>query len=655
MRYIKQIGLLIFVLMFLIGVGYLLSFLPQVWIYAGLFTCVGLLISILIGNIIGMQKIKKIMTKGLRKLKSMYDESNLKGFDTIEDIQRMLNKNHRITNAYLGFVITVLLLLPAFIFALALHIQGIQVVLIILMLVYTDMTTELFESTDSPYGYIVDEKHYPKLHEILSKAKTIMGVNSPVKLYVVVGNNASIAYGNKKHHITLGLHLIQALNERELLSLMLHELAHLVQKDSLNANRWYRSIEWLDKLSQSGIVNIFTQFLYQGMAIYSRFQFELFKQLSSKFIEERADDTLLDKGMNKAYISAGLKIQYYENFLTKPIIYANLTTTEAPSTTHFEDLHQEFLNYLTLNKTTLDQLIPLELVRKRHTHPTLHQRMVHFGVDSFEIEPMGPYDENELSELLKVYNELAPGGKEDYDYTYKYIYEPALKAVNDYKENPSEDKMSLYRYILGLYDIGEVDQYMLTSNRFIELYGGTGYLYYIRGLFFLNHYHDPKGIDEIYKAIEISPKFIDQLEVIGYACVRLGLQDKLDEFKAKMIDMVEHAFEIGLYTTKNRRKLISIEPYTYEEPVMNYLIDVIQGYNLAYSAFLFKETYADGLQQNHLIITANLEDQNRFYLGIQKVKMALSLDNELYQLDTHLSKDYFKKIYKKVQPFYTKE
>jgi tetratricopeptide (TPR) repeat protein len=268
---------------------------------------------------------------------------------------------------------------------------------------------------------------------------------------------------------------------------------------------------------------------------------------------------------------------------------------------------------------------------------------------------MGPYDEIELKEMLKVFNELAPGGKEDYDYTYKYIYEPALKAVKDYENNPIEDKMSLYRYILGLYDIGEVDKYMITTKRFIELYGGTGYHHYARGVILINHYHDPKGIDEIYKAIEISPKFMDQLEVIGYASIRLGLQDKLDEFKVKMIDMVEHAFEIGLYTTKNRRKLVSVEPFIYEEPIMNYLLDVIQGDNLAYSAFLFKETFADGFQQHHLILTANIEDQDRFYLGIQKVKMALSLDNEMFQLDTHLSKYYFQKLYKKVQPFYTKE
>ncbi|WP_262096762.1 hypothetical protein [Paracholeplasma vituli] len=70
---------------------------------------------------------------------------------------------------------------------------------------------------------------------------------------------------------------------------------------------------------------------------------------------------------------------------------------------------------------------------------------------------------------------------------------------------------------------------------------------------------------------------------------------------------------------------------------------------------MFKETYADGLQYNHFIIAANMEDQIRFYLGIQKVKMALSLDNEMYQLDTHLSNYYFKKLYNKVQPFDKKE
>lgn len=655
MRYIKQIGLLIVVFITFMGLGYGLSFLSQVWILVGLFTCVGLIIAIMIGNVFGMIKIKKLMTKDLRKLKSMYDESNLKGFDTIEDILKMLNKNHHLTNAYLGLVITVLILLQAFLFALALHFPSIQIALVILMMIYASMTSELFVTPNDPYGYPIDAKQYPKLHVILSQAKTIMGVTSSVQLYVVIGNNATITYGNHKHHITLGLHLIQALNEKELLSILLHELAHLIHEDSFNANRWYRSIEWLDKLSQSGTVNILTQFLYQAMAIYSRFQFELFKQLSSKFIEQRADDTLLDKKMNKTYISAGLKIQYYDIFLTKPFIYANLTTKEVPSTTHFEDVHQEFLSYLAYNKPQLDQLIPLELVRKRHTHPTLHQRMTHFGVNTFEIEAMGPYDEQELNQMLKVFNELNPGGKEDYDYTYKYIYEPAVKAVKDFEDNPKEDKMSLYRYILGLYDIGEVDKYMKMTARFIELFGGTGYLHYVRGIILVNHYHDPKGIDEIYQAIEMSPKFTDHLDAIGYACIRLGLQEKLDEFKVKMIDIVEHAFDIGLYTTKNRRKLISVEPFSYEEPIMNYLLDVIQGDNLAYSAYLFKETYADGLQQNHLILTANIEDQNRFYTGIQKVKMALSLDNDMFQLSTQMSKYYFNKLYKKVQPFYTKE
>lgn len=655
MRYIKQIGLLFVCLILFIALGYLISFLPLIWINIGMISVVTLLIIIIIGNIIGMQKIKKLMTKDLRKLKSMYDESHLKGYDTIEDIQKLLSKNQHLTNTYLSFITIVLLLLPAFLFALRIHYPGLQVPLIVLMIFYISMTSELFSSQNDRYGYPMDEQNFPKHHQILRQAKTMLGINSTVKLYGVANNNATIDYSNRKHHITLGLHLIQALNEQELLTIFLHELAHLIHEDSLSTKRWYRSIEWLDKLSQSGSVNIITQFLFQAMAIYSRFQFELCKQLSSKFIEIRADETVFNQGMNQTYISAGLKIQYYETFLLQPFILPNLALTETPSETHFEDIHQAFLDYLKSNKTIVDALIPKELDRKRQTHPTLHQRMLRFDVTSFDIEPMGPYDLAELQKLLKVLNPLTPNGKADYDYAYQYIYKPALEVVENFVQNPSDEQMTLYRYILSLYDTGQAEAYMKTTDVYIQLYGGTGYIHYVRGTILLNHYHDPKGIDEIYRAIELSPKFMEELDVIGYASIRLGLQDRLDEFKSKLIEMVEHAFKIGLYTTKNKRKLVKIEPFRYDEPIMNYLLDTIQGDNLAYSAFLFKEVYADGLQMNHLILTANLEDHERFGLGIQKVKIALSLDNEMYQLSTQMSPYYFKRIHHIVQPFYTKE
>lgn len=655
MRYIKQTGLLFVIFGLFISLGFLINFLPEFWINIGAISILLIIVAIIIGNIMGMRKIKKTMTKDLRKLKDMYDESNLKGFDTIEDIQKLLSKNHRITNAYLIFVIVVLILLPSFLFAINLHYPGVRIPLIILMIGYFSMTSELFVSPRDPYGYPMDLEHYPKLHNILLQAKAIMGVTASIRLYGVANNNATIDFANRKHHITIGLHLLQTLNEQELLTILLHEIAHLIHEDSLSTKRWYRSIEWLDKLSQSGSVNLITQFLFQAMAIYSRFKFELCKQLSSKFIELRADDMVLEKGMNEAYISAGLKIQYFEFFLLKPFILADLALTETPSKTHFEDMYQEFLNYLQSNKSTLDTLIPRELDRKRHTHPTLNQRMVRFGVNTFDIQPMGPYDQAELKPLLDVFNQLTPDGQADYEYAYKYIYEPSFNAVNEFESNPTEDKMSFYRYSLGLYDIAQVNTFMSTTTRFIELYGGTGYLHYLRAMILLNHNHDPKGIDELYKAIELSPKFMDQLDTIGYASVRLGLQDRLDEFINKLIEMVEYAFKIGLYTTRNRRKLVSIEPFSYDETIMNYLQDAIQGHNLAYAAYLFRETYADGFHINHLILTVNMENQERFNLGIQKVKMALSLDNEMYQLTTYLSKHYFNKLHQKVQPFYTKE
>lgn len=654
MRYVKQIGLLIGILLLIIGIGFLMSFLSEFWLFIGLSTLIFFIILTVIGNVIGLMKIKKTMTKDLKKLKAKYDETNLKGFDSIEEIHEMMKKNHRLTKTYLWFILGLLILFPSVLFSVVLKGVDIQVFLVLLMMIYANMTIFLFKNGQNSYGYLLTKQAYPRLYDLLDKANQTMGVSSTIVLYVLPGNNATIAYGRGKHHITIGLNLLQMLNAEELFTILLHELAHLIHQDSLKSNRWYRSIELLDRLSGEGGMQLFNQYLFQAMAIYSRFKFEMYKQLSSKFIELRADEALIDKGYNKTYISAGLKIEYFENYAQRPLIESNLTKTEEPTATHFEDDFRDFLKYLSIHKGEIDQRIPKELIRKRHTHPTLFQRMERFGIDTFEIEPMIPYDETELQALLKVFDEMPPEGKDNYKYTYTYIYQPALKTIERYQENPMTDKMSLYLYVLALYDVGHIDAFMKASATFIEHYGGTGYLHYIRGSFLLNEYHDPKGIEEVYQAIDLSIKFVSELEIIGYAAVRLGLQEKLDEFRVKMLDLIELAFSKGLYTTK-RRKLVSITPFSYDDTVMDFIKDTIQGDNLAYSAYLFKETYNDGFQQNHLLLTANFEDQERFTLGIQKVKMALSLDNEVYNLSTHMSKYYYNQIRSKVAPFYTKE
>lgn len=152
MRYVKQIGLLIGILLLIIGIGFLMSFLSEFWLFIGLSTLIFFIILTVIGNVIGLMKIKKTMTKDLKKLKAKYDETNLKGFDSIEEIHEMMKKNHRLTKTYLWFILGLLILFPSVLFSVVLKGVDIQVFLVLLMMIYANMTIFLFKNGQNSYG-----------------------------------------------------------------------------------------------------------------------------------------------------------------------------------------------------------------------------------------------------------------------------------------------------------------------------------------------------------------------------------------------------------------------------------------------------------------------------------------------------------------------
>ena len=397
----------------------------------------------------------------------------------------------------------------------------------------------------------VSEEEYPELYALAKQAANALRCKGDIKIAILGECNAGIAKMRNIYSVQLGAPLLNVLSKDELYTVLLHEFAHVVEKNAA-IEKEVKHNDWIcnggNPNFYSGIISM--MYLYPDL-IYI-FQFSLYQYASSLANETNADQVMATLGEAQCAASALIKIKYYSLFSWEK------GTTDEKCFYESESLNKEFLeaevnefkSAIPKRKEIWDQLIEDEILARSASHPTLKMRLETLGVSSLTLsESKSPssYTE-ECEKAIKNFEELlSVENAEQYKENRKLYYLEPLKLVEKWEKDGKPLVPEEYSDIdQALRKLGRnIDAEALCERAMRELDDAAScYAYFMRGCSLL-HSYDATGIDLIYHAIENNSNYIEEgLDVIGEFCCLVGREDDLEEYRRRAVMIAQEKKDV---------------------------------------------------------------------------------------------------------------
>lgn len=382
-------------------------------------------------------------------------------------------------------------------------------------------------------GLYVEKSEFPVLYSLAEHAAKQMGCNDGFRLAILPNlGNIGIAYLDGKISLQTGAQALSLLSEEELLSIFRHEFSHVVSdKGSRIAQyaRWHelgRSIFPLSVL----LDNVF----FGHFDIEGAFLTTLHRFGESVRQEEAADRAMLIGCDKRIAASALIKIEFHSNFEFEINSYdtpSKLDGERIPS-----DLatrrNRELMERVEVRKNEWMRLIPLEILARNATHPTLKMRLAAICAEDAQMLPCEDSAEfaEEKQKALGFADRMLARELEE---LYLSARKNALETISAWegagKPLAAEDYADI---ITALVDTGRIsDAEALADRAIAELSeAGRAYACFYKGSLLAKRY-DRAAFPLLYEAIETENYIDEGLDLIGALCCKLGDEQELENYR----------------------------------------------------------------------------------------------------------------------------
>ncbi len=428
----------------------------------------------------------------------------------------------------------------------------------------------------------VSEAEYPQLYAMARKAADALDCQGDIAISLQGDFNGGIAKIGNTYSVQLGAMLLELLSEKELYSVLIHEFAHMEEKNTA-AVREQNYHSWLVSGGNphflSGLVSL--SFL-QTDTMYS-YQMFLFDYAGSVLNEMNADRAMAELGDASYAASALLKMKYYDLYQWEQGVedgtpfYAQ---PEAPKHV-IEDQIKPFRAAMEQRAEDWDALVDCEIISRSASHPTLKMRLETLGVTDWgiaESEDTEAYRAECTKAREYVETLVYENGAEAYKMERIEEYLKPAARVAEWEEAGKPLSAAGYADVVDdLRAMGRNrDAEALCSRAIDELdTAAAAYAYFMRGLGRLHRY-DPAGMDDLYVAMANNHNAIDQgLDAIGQFCCITGRQEELDTYRERAVQIGQHQkdvySEVGVLRKKDR-----LVPEQLPEDLLAGLLDTVR-------------------------------------------------------------------------------
>lgn len=454
---------------------------------------------------------------------------------------------------------------------------NIPVFVVSFFLIYSVMTRIRFPEPKTYFAAdetYIDKKEFPELYGLTVRAAENFDIDRPIRISLIHGFTAGIGEIGGVYSVQIGILLLRCFSEEELYGVLLHEFAH-VKGENQAVFSHSRYNYWLQNSQLSFLPNI-TSFLFSAFDFSYQYHFMLFSYASGILVESEADRAMIRFGSPAAVGSGLRKLRYYAYYEWEDTArgFESFYASEEMGRNRVSLLLTDFRAVAEERKSQWDSLIPLEILARNASHPTVWMRLEALGLTDVKVLPLTPDHapayaaECERAEKF-VEDYLYRWGADTYEESRKECYLKPLKTVEEWKAAGEPVTADGYADVVeALQSLGRMEESFALCDRAIECLSvyGARFAHYQKALQLLSRY-DPAGIEHMYNALENQNFHESGAAFLGEFCCLTGNREELDRYREKAADLAQRQMD-HYQQEKSLRKQDNISAETQIPPEM---------------------------------------------------------------------------------------
>ncbi len=385
---------------------------------------------------------------------------------------------------------------------------------------------------------VLPENDYPDLYRIAREAARKNGCTGEIRIVAVPENTVGIGYVRDTYLVRMGVLTMSMLTEDELYAVLLHEFFH-VSSASGSANREADYVSFLNEGRNPHVISNLTNLYYRLLDLSYAMEYELYRYVASVGTEYRAD--ALMSSCAGAAASSLLKIKYYDLFAweSEAMDSPCLREPETPCATVLRDEMARFRACVDSRRADWNDLTKREIQARSSSHPTIWARIQNLG---FSELPELRWEETAEGQKALAFMDgrIAQNVEKQYAQSREECYLKPLERVSAWEAAGRPLVAEEYPDLIqDLRALGrETEAIRLCDRAIAELTPiAASSARFIRGAHRL-HCYDAGGLEDLYAAIRENSNYIDEgLELIGSFCCMAGMQEELDVYREKAVEI----------------------------------------------------------------------------------------------------------------------
>ncbi|HSQ90221.1 M48 family metallopeptidase [Romboutsia sp.] len=421
------------------------------------------------------------------------------------------------------------------------NIHGLGVIVFALIGTLCIVFKTMYIKFEYPNEVTINRQEHPELFNVIDSAIEL--TNSPQldEICIVEGANAGVAFipdgfgFNGKHVLEIGIQTLKILNEQELKSILIHELAHIYNDDTNISSKISRClIRWstiIDKVEEKD--NIIQSILLLPFAKIYIEKLETYLNAISQPEEIAADKEAALYTSVEVYAKASAKLKIMDLFFKNPYCKVEIRAQEKPPKNYFNIMFDDFKNEIIERKNQWLSQIKKQISSVYDTHPSFSERMSALGIDNFnyeiEFEAQNENYKKEIDRLIDIKNKQWYDCWRDEWEEFTKEYKLQLEIIEDYKETDDIEKNIEYGFALE--ETREYDKAMKVYKKILSIDEKCAIAMYRMGQILLIE-NDNNGIELTKKAADLDSELtISAIESIVEYLMDNGMKDKIDEIE----------------------------------------------------------------------------------------------------------------------------
>lgn len=391
--------------------------------------------------------------------------------------------------------------------------------------------------------------------------------------------NAGVGMADGHLCLQLGTALLNVLDEGELRQVLLHEFAHVRNRDSLMPSQYRKLMDFLMGPDDNAF-SFWTALAIRFPMNYLLFEGQFYFVFVSKQLEEQADQEAADAGDLQKQASALAKIAAHDLYIWEQEPYYNTFRSETVPTDFATDRAQAYRQALVERGDVWKPILENEIPSRSASHPTFRQRWEALGFCAYSLMPCdqtSPLAAECRAAAAVADERRAEFPKDQYDQLRKENYQNHLDIIASYEEETAPLAPEALRPVIqACFVTGQPEKMEALCDQIIS---GTNSMFasafarYWKGILLLHRY-DKAGLSYIYQAMEANSNYIESgLDKIGAFCTMMGLQPELDEYRARAADFVQTTMDRRSGGISGKAKLTQASlPAGWRERILQYIL-----------------------------------------------------------------------------------